>query len=708
MHNPAIVIAAYNRPHSLRRLLDSIGKAQFPSGEIALVISIDKSEVGEVEQLAKAFNWTFGEKRVLAHENHLGLKEHILKCGDLTKEYGSIILLEDDLVVAPPFYDYASKALHYYNGERQVAGISLYSYKMVESCYSPFQAIEDGSDVYFMQVPSSWGQAWTPEQWEGFRLWFKTHLQINKEEMIPPYVKEWSESSWKKHFFRYLIGEGKYFVYPRASFTSNFGDEGTNATTKGLYQVPLQMNAKEYQFKTYKESLAIYDAYFEMESRILNKLTNELSGYKYTVDTYGTREFSRFFNGYVLTVRKGMNPEKTYGLTMFPAILNIIYGVKGNELGFYKVGDLQDETGNQYYHYYPLESIAKYMCKEEIEKTADLWATERANDIAPVIANEIAEKKINEIAPIRAQELANDKFGAYVQEFHLNIDYPKISIVVPTYNNVKHLDNTIASIINQNYPNYELIVIDRGSTDGIYQMIKQYEKHLTHFSSDNSLTHFKSLQKGFEQCTGEYMSWLDPGSAFMNKAFWAVRNIFKTHFKIKWLTGIPTFFNNQGGAVVDQDLFSLRWTKDKLLASEADEIRRSLTGGNVFWRKSLWEDTGSTFDLDFEVLADVVQWKKFMDKETLYSVLVYLAEIPFDTITGKSQSNGKLSREMNLIKDGFSLPQKRWIDQQLDDIFYKSFRLDVPYLKHQYLKRNPMPEILRYDYESDSFYFSVY
>ena len=56
----------------------------------ALVISIDKSDDNEVEGVAEGFEWGFGEKRIIKHEQHLGLKEHVFRCGALTKEYGNV------------------------------------------------------------------------------------------------------------------------------------------------------------------------------------------------------------------------------------------------------------------------------------------------------------------------------------------------------------------------------------------------------------------------------------------------------------------------------------------------------------------------------------------------------------------------------------------------------------------------------------------
>ena len=96
-NHPAIVIIAYNRSRSLERLLKSVGKAQYPENQkIPLVISIDKGDNSDVIRVAENFTWTHGEKRVVCRKENLGLKRHVLLCGDYVQEFGSVILLEDD------------------------------------------------------------------------------------------------------------------------------------------------------------------------------------------------------------------------------------------------------------------------------------------------------------------------------------------------------------------------------------------------------------------------------------------------------------------------------------------------------------------------------------------------------------------------------------------------------------------------------------
>jgi len=114
---PLIVVMAYNRPQALSRLLDSLAAAEYPP-QVALQITIDAGgDRGyEVREVAEQFSWSFGEKIVRAHGRHLGLVDHFFYAGDRSLKAGSIVLLEDDLVVSPMFYHFAQQSLAFTRG----------------------------------------------------------------------------------------------------------------------------------------------------------------------------------------------------------------------------------------------------------------------------------------------------------------------------------------------------------------------------------------------------------------------------------------------------------------------------------------------------------------------------------------------------------------------------------------------------------------
>ncbi len=78
----------------------------------------------------------------------------------------------------------------------------------------------------------------------------------------------------------------------------------------------------------------------------------------------------------------------------------------------------------------------------------------------------------------------------------------KISIITTTYNSERFFEETIQSVIQQNYPNIEYIVIDGGSTDGTINLIKKYEKHISYWVSEPDKGIYDAINKGIKKATG--------------------------------------------------------------------------------------------------------------------------------------------------------------------------------------------------------------
>ncbi len=90
-----------------------------------------------------------------------------------------------------------------------------------------------------------------------------------------------------------------------------------------------------------------------------------------------------------------------------------------------------------------------------------------------------------------------------------NVQYPKISIVTPAYNQGQYIEETIRSLLLQNYPNLEYIIIDGGSNDDTLEIIKKYEPWLTYWVSEKDKGQSNAINKGIEKCTGEWFNWLN-------------------------------------------------------------------------------------------------------------------------------------------------------------------------------------------------------
>lgn len=110
----AIVIIGYNRLVSLKRLVGSLLKADYFGDKVDLIISLDNCGERLLVDYAESIVWPYGQRKIIAHEVRLGLKKHVLKCGELTDTYENLCVLEDDLYVSPGFYAFAKSAVAHF------------------------------------------------------------------------------------------------------------------------------------------------------------------------------------------------------------------------------------------------------------------------------------------------------------------------------------------------------------------------------------------------------------------------------------------------------------------------------------------------------------------------------------------------------------------------------------------------------------------
>jgi len=93
--------------------------------------------------------------------------------------------------------------------------------------------------------------------------------------------------------------------------------------------------------------------------------------------------------------------------------------------------------------------------------------------------------------------------------------WPKISIVTPSYNQGEFIEETIRSILLQNYPNLEYIIIDGGSADASVEIIRKYEPWLTYWLSEKDRGQSHALMKGFRRATGTLFAWLNSDDYYL-------------------------------------------------------------------------------------------------------------------------------------------------------------------------------------------------
>jgi glycosyltransferase involved in cell wall biosynthesis len=192
--------------------------------------------------------------------------------------------------------------------------------------------------------------------------------------------------------------------------------------------------------------------------------------------------------------------------------------------------------------------------------------------------------------------------------------WPKLSLVTPVFNSAHYLDATIRSVLSQNYPNLEYVIVDGGSTDGSIDIIRRYEADLHAWVSEPDRGMYDAINKGFAQSSGEVMGWISATDLLHAGSLFVVGSVFRTFPQVEWITGRPTGFNDDGMAVEFLNL--RRWSRWPFLAGANRYIQQEST----FWRRSLWDRAGGRVDDSRRSASDFELWVRFFRYAQLYSV----------------------------------------------------------------------------------------
>jgi len=192
-------------------------------------------------------------------------------------------------------------------------------------------------------------------------------------------------------------------------------------------------------------------------------------------------------------------------------------------------------------------------------------------------------------------------------------EWPKISVVTPNFNQGAFLEQTILSVIDQNYPNLEYIIIDGGSTDGSVEIIKKYESHLSYWISESDNGLYEAINKGFKQATGTILMWINSDDMLHPGALFNVGEIFYKFPQVSWITGINTSFDEYG-RVIGADR-AKGFTKFDFYTYNYYWLQQEST----VWRKSLWDEAGGALNTDLKLAGDLDLWIRFFRHAELYA-----------------------------------------------------------------------------------------
>jgi glycosyltransferase involved in cell wall biosynthesis len=196
---------------------------------------------------------------------------------------------------------------------------------------------------------------------------------------------------------------------------------------------------------------------------------------------------------------------------------------------------------------------------------------------------------------------------------------PPIAVVIPSYQQAAYLRAALDSILNQNYPALELIVMDGGSTDGSRAILEAYAPRLTAGVSEADRGQSHAINKGFARSTAPIMTWLNSDDELLPNALHTIGEIFSRFPQVNWLTGQPANMDADGQMRVSRFKAGRRrswiergWYHGRLWGFIRQE--------GTFWRRSLWEQAGAAVDEDKHYTMDYDLWQRFAAYTDLYTV----------------------------------------------------------------------------------------
>jgi glycosyltransferase involved in cell wall biosynthesis len=230
---------------------------------------------------------------------------------------------------------------------------------------------------------------------------------------------------------------------------------------------------------------------------------------------------------------------------------------------------------------------------------------------------------------------------------------PLVSIVTPSYNQGRYIEETILSVLNQDYPNLEYIVVDGGSNDNTIEILKKYEAHLT-WISEKDRGQADAINKGFHMAKGEVLAWLNSDDTYLPGA---------VHQSVRYLEAHPEVGMLYGeGYHIDEDgeLIERYYTEpfDYQRLSEVCFICQP----TVFLRAEVISTVGP-LDITLDYCLDYEYWMRIAKRFRIGYLEKYLANTRLHLDTKTLSKRVEVHQEtLQVVKRHYGQVPLRWIN----------------------------------------------
>ncbi len=191
---------------------------------------------------------------------------------------------------------------------------------------------------------------------------------------------------------------------------------------------------------------------------------------------------------------------------------------------------------------------------------------------------------------------------------------PKISIITPSYNQGQFIEQTIKSVIEQDYPNLEYIVMDGGSTDNTLTILKKYSNKLKWFSAKDK-GQADAINKGMEMATGDILAYINSDDYYLPGAFKKVVSFFKQNPEFKWVVG-DYLIVDERNKQIQQPIIAYKRFWRSLFPTRSLYVLNYIPQPSTFWRKQIRSEIGK-FNLNLHYVMDYDFWLRIISKYPL-------------------------------------------------------------------------------------------